>query len=75
MPCQNRTMSREDEGYETDRPEGISIYFSGMTDTVKIEWAMLYNYDEQYEWPSNKLYKFLMQIFFEIICIILKKQK
>ena len=67
LPYQNRTMSREDKGYETDRPKWMFMYFSGITDTMTIEWQMLYHYEEEYEWPSDKLYRYLMQIFFDCL--------
>lgn len=62
----DRKMSMDDEGYTGYRDE-ISTYFTAITNSYipKLELPMCYYYDEEHIWPSEKLYRYLIQTFFE----------
>lgn len=64
-PYRNRKMSMSDDGYIGYRDE-INIYFTGITDSQipKMEWNMLYYYDEAHIWPSERLYRYLVMKYF-----------
>ena len=65
-PYRNRKMSMSDDGYIGYRDE-INLYFTGITDSPipKMEWNMLYYYDEAHIWPSEKLYRYLVMEYFQ----------
>ena len=55
-----------DEGYIGYRDE-INTYFTGITNSYipKLDLQMDYFYDEEHIWPSEKLYRYLVNTFFE----------
>ena len=64
-PYRNRKMSMDDPGYDGYRDE-ITMRFRGITDSEipLIELPMDYFYTEKYEWPTEKLYRYLANTFF-----------
>lgn len=62
---QDKKMSMMDEGYIGYRDE-VSLKFSAVTDSYipRIELPMKYYYDEDHIWPSEKLYRYLVETFF-----------
>ncbi len=60
-PYRNREMSMKDAGYCGYRDE-ISVSFVGVTDSYipKLELPMEYYYDEEHEWPQERLYRYLV---------------
>lgn len=68
-PFRDRKMSMEDKGYIGYRDE-VRLTFSAVSESYYpyIELPMYYYYHEDYIWPSEKLYRFL-------ITEILKKDK
>ena len=58
----NKEMSTSDEGYIGYRDE-VTMYFTAITDSYipKIELPMEYYYDRAHEWPSERLYRFLVE--------------
>lgn len=62
----NKEMSMDDPGYIGYRDE-IHVEFSGITDSYipKIDLPMSYYYDEIHIWPSEKLYRYLFETYFE----------
>ncbi|MEG0794055.1 MAG: hypothetical protein RSD97_10630 [Lachnospiraceae bacterium] len=62
----NKEMSMDDPGYIGYRDE-IHAEFSGITDSYipKIDLPMSYYYDETHIWPSEKLYRYLLETYFE----------
>ena len=65
-PYRDREMSMDDEGYVGYRDE-VRMYFSAITDLPipMLELPMCYHYDETHIWPSEKLYRYLVENFFE----------
>lgn len=59
-------MSMQDEGYIGYRDE-VSMHFVGVTDShiPMLKLPMDYYYDEGHMWPSEKLYRYLVQNYFE----------
>lgn len=57
----NREMSMEDPGYCGYRDE-VKLGFVGLTDSYvpMIKLPMSYYYNEEYIWPSEKLYRFII---------------
>ncbi len=60
-PYRNKKMSMKDVGYCGYRDE-ISVSFIGVTDSYipKMELPMEYYYDEEHEWPQERLYRYLV---------------
>lgn len=58
----NKEMSTSDEGYIGYMDE-VTMYFTAITDSYipKIELPMEYYYDRAHEWPSERLYRFLVE--------------
>lgn len=65
-PYRSKKMSMSDDGYIGYRDE-INLYFTGITDSPipKMEWNMLYYYDEAHIWPSERLYRYLVMEYFQ----------
>lgn len=65
-PYRGREMSMDDEGYIGYRDE-INTYFTAITNShiAKLELPMDYYYDEEHIWPSEKLYRYLVQNFYQ----------
>lgn len=65
-PYRDKEMSMKDEGYIGYRDE-IDVNFTAITNShiPKLELPMDYYYDEEHIWPSEKLYRYLVQTFFE----------
>ena len=65
-PYRDRKMSMDDEGFIGYRDE-VHLYFRAITDSYipLLELPMEYYYDEAHIWPSEKLYRYLVKIFFE----------
>lgn len=61
-PYRNRKMSMQDEGYIGYRDE-VDVCFTGVTDSYIpiIKLPMGYYYDEKHIWPSEKLYRYVIQ--------------
>ncbi|NLG05248.1 MAG: hypothetical protein GX567_15685 [Clostridia bacterium] len=61
----NKKMSMSDEGYVGYRDE-VTMRFCGITDSYipLLELSMSYFYDEEHEWPSERLYRYLVQTYF-----------
>ena len=59
-PYRDREMSMNDEGYIGYRDE-VSLYFCATSDSYLplIRLPMMYYYDEEHIWPSEKLYRYL----------------
>ena len=62
----DKEMSMDDPGYIGYRDE-IHVGFSGITDSYipKIDLPMSYYYDETHIWPSENLYRYLLETYFE----------
>ena len=65
-PFRGRAMTMEDEGFIGYRDE-LQISFAGVTDSYipKLELPMTYYYDEAHIWPSERLYRYLVHMYFE----------
>ena len=65
-PYRNREMSMDNPGYIGYRDE-IHVDFTGITDSYipKLDLPMSYYYDEKHIWPSEKLYRYLMDRYLE----------
>lgn len=64
-PYRNREMSMDDPGFLGYRDE-VNMYFTAITDSFipKIELSMAYYFDEAHIWPSEKLFRYLVDTFF-----------
>lgn len=64
-PYRNREMSMDDPGFLGYRDE-VNMYFTAITDSFipKIELPMAYYFDEAHIWPSEKLFRYLVDTFF-----------
>ena len=65
-PYRNRKMEMYEEGYCGYRDEA-QVYFTGITDSYipMIELPMMYFYDEEHIWPSEKLYRHIITKIFD----------
>ena len=65
-PYRNREMKMGEEGYIGYRDE-VHLYFKAITDSYipLLELPINYYYDEEYIWPSERLYRYLVKTFFE----------
>ena len=65
-PYRNKEMSMSDKGYIGCRDE-VSLHFVAITDSYipKMEWDMRYYCDEEYIWPSERLYRYLVLKYFQ----------
>lgn len=65
-PYRDKEMVMGDVGYIGYRDQA-NMYFRAITDSYlpKLELPMDYHYDEAHIWPSEKLYRYLVQTFFE----------
>lgn len=65
-PYIDKEMSMDDEGYIGYRDK-VHLYFTAISDSYipKMELPMDYYYDEEYIWPSEKLYRYLEKTYFE----------
>ena len=64
-PYRNREMIMGEEGYVGYRDE-MRVEFCGISDSYipKIELPMSYYYDENHTWPSEKLYRYIINDIF-----------
>lgn len=64
-PYRNKEMSMSDKGYIGCRDE-VSLHFVAITDSYipKMEWVRYYC-DEEYIWPSERLYRYLVLKYFQ----------